>query len=166
MTPAIFRVDNRLVHGQVFTWINRLHLTEIVVANDRVEADLIQRSLIDLAVQTVFQGGLKIQFVKIEETLTKLEDPKLAKEKILLLVDSLADGLTLIERGLSVSEINIGGLYNQEGRNKTQYSPSLFLNDDDIRIIEELIRHNVTVSPEALPGDGRADILKLIRKIP
>jgi len=164
MPFVIFRVDNRLVHGQVFTWISKLKLNLVIVANDRVCEDLIQQSLIMLATETVFQKSVKVIFTRICEAVSKLEQEEFLNCRILLLVDSLQDALLLIDSGLKVNSINIGGLYNQEGKNKVEYTPSLFLNKEDIQIIETLIKRNILVSPEPLPDDSKIDILKLIRR--
>ena len=46
----------------------------------RAASDLAQaRSLIDLAVQTVFQGGLKIPFTRLDNTLDQPEEPQLQR---------------------------------------------------------------------------------------
>ena len=45
------RVDDRLIHGQVVhCWLPVLEATVIVVANDQIYQDCLQRSILELAV--------------------------------------------------------------------------------------------------------------------
>ncbi len=40
MTKLVFRIDDRLIHGQVIEgWVHALNLTRIVVASDRIKED-------------------------------------------------------------------------------------------------------------------------------
>jgi hypothetical protein len=56
------RIDDRLIHGQVVEgWVNYLKATRILVADDRVAANALQRSIMEIAVPqglTVSIGGI------------------------------------------------------------------------------------------------------------
>ena len=46
-----FRVDNRLVHGQVIeAWLPYTGAKHLVVANDELATDLLRRQIVELAI--------------------------------------------------------------------------------------------------------------------
>lgn len=155
--PHIFRVDDRLIHGQVVVgWCKRLNLNAIIVVNDEVANDSLQKDLMNLAVPK----GVKSFYFTIDECMDKLKSSEIDNYDYILLVNSSADALKLVEHGIVMNELNIGGLHYKA--HKTQYSSSLFLDDQDIENIKKIMSHYVKINTQPLPADVKIDIKKII----
>ncbi|WP_418730975.1 PTS sugar transporter subunit IIB, partial [Desulfovibrio sp.] len=64
-----FRVDNRLVHGQVIEgWLPYVAARHLIVANDAMSADLLQQQIVSLAVPE----QVAIHFVPVDALLETL----------------------------------------------------------------------------------------------
>ena len=65
-----FRVDNRLVHGQVIEgWLPYVAARHLIVANDAMSADLLQQQIVSLAVPE----QVAIHFVPVRFMLPQME---------------------------------------------------------------------------------------------
>lgn len=155
----VFRVDDRLIHGQVVVgWVKRLKLNSIVVANNEVASDILQRNLMELAIPSEVTS----YFFTLEEAIKNLSGPDFEKKKYILLVSSTDDALSLIRQGVPFDCINVGGLHFQKGRE--QYSASLFLAGQDVTNIRELDQMGIKISTQPLPDDYKIDIMKILNK--
>jgi len=153
----IFRVDDRLIHGQVVVgWCKRLNLNAIIVVNDEVANDSLQKDLMNLAVPK----GVKSFYFSLDECGDKLKSSEIDNYDYILLVNSSTDALTLVEHGIVMNELNIGGLHYKS--HKTQYSSSLFLDDKDIENIKKIMSRFVKINTQPLPNDVKIDIKKII----
>jgi mannose/fructose/N-acetylgalactosamine-specific phosphotransferase system component IIB len=155
----VFRVDDRLIHGQVIVgWVKRLELDTIVVANDRIVGDTLQRNLMELAIPK----EVKVFFCGIEETGLRLAEPGFADRRFIVLLESLQDALELARKGVAIEELNVGGLHFRS--NKKQYAPFLFLDDDDLEAIDGLLAMDLKMTCQPLPDDPKNDIRRIVRK--
>jgi Phosphotransferase system, mannose/fructose/N-acetylgalactosamine-specific component IIB len=103
------RIDDRLIHGQVtVSWSKHVGAQRIVVANDEVAKDEIQKSLLPLAAPP----GVEVTISSIEKANKHLEDNK----KTFLLVKNPYDALRLLEDGVEIKEINLGNMGYSEGK--------------------------------------------------
>jgi mannose/fructose/N-acetylgalactosamine-specific phosphotransferase system component IIB len=154
---CIFRIDDRLIHGQVIVgWVKRLQLSCILVANDEVAGDPFQKNLMALAVPTEVCAYI----YTLEEAARQTSFDPEKNPQCILLVKSLADAMNLVNRGIKPNEINLGGLHFKE--HKKQYSTSVFLDQADIRIIDQLLNLGIRLSAQPLPDDPKIDIEKIL----
>ncbi|MBX7409881.1 PTS galactosamine transporter subunit IIB [Clostridium chauvoei] len=151
------RVDNRLIHGQVgVTWVNHLGANLILVANDKVSADPVQQSLMDMVVPDAIQT----RFFSIEKTI-KVVNKASAKQKIFLVCKTPQDALRLVEGGVPIKEINIGNMHFSEG--KEQISSTVSIDEDDKKTLRKLIDLGVKVEQRRVPDERpEIDIAKFV----
>ncbi|ATD56006.1 PTS galactosamine transporter subunit IIB [Clostridium chauvoei] len=151
------RVDNRLIHGQVgVTWVNHLGANLILVANDKVSADPVQQSLMDMVVPDAIQT----RFFSIEKTI-KVINKASAKQKIFLVCKTPQDALRLVEGGVPIKEINIGNMHFSEG--KEQISSTVSIDEDDKKTLRKLIDLGVKVEQRRVPDERpEIDIAKFV----
>ena len=82
------RIDDRLIHGQVVEgWVNFLKATCILVADDTVAANPLQRAIMEISVPE----GLKVIIGKVEEICGKLLSSSLDGERAILLFSNPVD---------------------------------------------------------------------------
>ena len=76
------RIDDRLIHGQVVEgWVNYLKATAIMVADDRVASNALQRSIIEISVPE----GLSVFIGTVEEICSRLKGSTSGDERAILL---------------------------------------------------------------------------------
>jgi mannose/fructose/N-acetylgalactosamine-specific phosphotransferase system component IIB len=153
MSIVLVRVDDRLVHGQILeAWLPTTRAQEIVVANDGVARDELQRmimesaapSSVDLTIDTV-DGAAQLL----------LETAQLHIRRIVL-VDSPVDALRLRAAGVVITELNLG---NMRARNvKASLSSSFFVCDQGLEAIRIMLADGVRVHIQAVPFEKSVEL--------
>ncbi|GGB04034.1 PTS sugar transporter subunit IIB [Puia dinghuensis] len=153
----LFRIDDRLVHGQVtFTWTPAVGADCLFVANDRVAKDEFLRMTLGLAKP----AGVKLIIRTVSDAITQLTDGKMKDEGLLVLVDSVKDAHALAMGVGEVRSINFGGLRAKAGAK--QVSKAIALTANDILLIRELIAKGVELEVRQVPTDKKQPIENLL----
>lgn len=143
---VLARIDDRLVHGQVVEgWLNYLKATCILVADDAVAENSMQRSIMELAVPQ----GIKVLIGRVKEICAQAQNPALQAERIILLFSNPADVLRGLKAGLECSELNIGGMHYLPGKSKLM--DVLAVDDADRSALQEICEQGVRVSIQTVP---------------
>ena len=140
------RIDNRLVHGQVGTvWTRFLGANLIVVADDDVVTDEIQKALMSITATT---SGADIRFFSIEKTIEIINRAS-DNQKIFLVVKTPKQMVQLIKGNVPIKEVNIGNMHSSEG--KKQIAPSVYVDDEDEACIQYMIGKGIEVYVQTTP---------------
>lgn len=159
MGIVLLRVDDRLIHGQVVEgWLRALHVTHVAVVSDAVSCDETQKALYLLAVPQ----GIGVSCSGVREACRFLLSLDMERERLLVLVSTPQEALTLVEGGVPVRSVNIGGLHFREGRMPLLRGVSV--DDADIRALRALAARGVTLEARALPLDEPVDVLSLLNE--
>lgn len=143
---SFLRVDNRLIHGQVVeAWLPYLKVARVVVADDEAAASPLVRAAMGLAVD----GSVEVQIARLRD----VDFPGLSDDshKTLLLVRDVQGVLDAQERGLKVGHINLGNVHYASGRK--QVSPSVFLNQDELKALEALAQGGTEIEIRGVPNE-------------
>lgn len=153
MGVTLLRVDDRLIHGQVVEgWVPHLKVDLVAVVSDAAASDEIQTALMKMALPP--SVGLLV--LSVAAAPAALKDPKLAARSALVLVPGPAEALALVEKGLGVDRVNVGGLHHTVG--KVQLGRALFLDEKDRLALRALKARGVRLEGRALPGDAEEDL--------
>lgn len=153
------RVDDRLLHGQVaFSWLNFLGPDAIVIANDGVLTNEIQKAAIKMAKPT----GVKMSIRSLKGGIDLINDERVRDLKLFVVVRTTEDALTLINNvNEHISFVNIGGLSNRtKGNNKLV--KGVYLSDQDIINVKEIMKKVDKVDVRIVPTDSNKNISTLI----
>ena len=127
MSVVLARVDDRLIHGQVVVgWVRALNADCLIVANDAVAADPMQRTLLPMAVPP----HIKVAIWRVSEASQKVAAESLPGQRAILLFASLADALQFKLGGGPLPTLNIGGIRMAPGRRTVR--TAVALGPDDI----------------------------------
>lgn len=152
------RIDNRLVHGQVgMTWTNTLGANLVVVANDEVATDSVQQNLMDM----VLPETVQIRFFTLEKTI-RIIGKAAPHQKILLVVKTPKDALTLVEGGVPIEFLNIGNLHFSEG--KQQLSSTVSVDKNDVETFRKLNQLGVKMEVKGIPSERGQDLMNLLKE--
>jgi mannose/fructose/N-acetylgalactosamine-specific phosphotransferase system component IIB len=142
---ACFRIDNRLVHGQVIeAWLPYTDARHLIVANDDLAENIFCQQIIALAVPQ----RVKIHFVplsQLAETLAHCGD------KSFVLFASCQDAYTAYQNGVAMPELNIGNLHYAEG--KRQLLPHVAVSAEDTAALCALRAADVLLDFRCVPTE-------------
>ncbi|MCG6395733.1 PTS sugar transporter subunit IIB, partial [Vibrio alginolyticus] len=113
MTIALARIDDRLIHGQVATrWTKETNVKRIIVVSDEVAKDTVRSTLL----KQVAPPGVTAHVVDVAKMVRVWNNPKYANDRCMLLFTNPADVLRLVEDGVEIKSVNIGGMAFHEGK--------------------------------------------------
>jgi|CXWL01.1.fsa_nt_gi mannose/fructose/N-acetylgalactosamine-specific phosphotransferase system component IIB len=154
MGVTLLRIDDRLIHGQVVEgWVPFLKADLVVVVSDSAAEDEVQSALMKMALPPAV--GLVV--TRVDEAQEALSSPQISERRALVLVPGPAEALALLEKGLKVDRINVGGLHYTVG--KVQLGKALFLDDKDRAALRALAARGVRLEGRSLPNDPEDNLL-------
>lgn len=146
------RIDDRLIHGQVATrWSTGLGVGRIMVANDEVAADSMQKGILRM----VAPPGIATSIISKEKAATNILAEKYATQKVLMVLKNPMDALDLMDRGLEIKEINVGNMAKREGT--VQIKKSISITEEEYKAFKELLNRGVKLTARMVPDE--ADVL-------
>jgi mannose/fructose/N-acetylgalactosamine-specific phosphotransferase system component IIB len=143
---VLSRIDDRLIHGQVVEgWVNYLKATWILVADDAVASNALQRSIMELSVPQ----GLKVTIGRVDDICKQLMTSEFDKERVILLFASPAAVLHALKSGLKCTMLNIGGMHYIPGKRKLLNV--LAVDDTDLDALKEITSSGIHVDIQTVP---------------
>lgn len=154
MSIELVRIDDRLIHGQVvMAWSKTVAVNRMVVIDDQVAVDAIRKILL----ATVAPPGIKVSVFTAEEGIEALQKKKFGNEKLLLLFTNPMTILTLLENGIPINKVNIGGMSFSPG--KTQLIQAVSVDEKDRYAFKKLHEQGVELTIQILPNDAPIDMM-------
>jgi PTS system mannose-specific IIB component len=130
------RVDNRLIHGQVAVgWQKYINAKAIIICNDKVAADPIQKMALPLAAR-----GSKVLVYTLEETLKYEKDHP--EESIFVIAKFPQDALNILKAGVKVETLNVGNAAPIAGTKYIMVTKSIAATAEDAIIYRQLAELN------------------------
>lgn len=158
MSIVLFRVDERLIHGQVVVGWSQLHADQIIVVDDTLAASSWEQELYTMGLPSELQA----HFVTTGAARAQLSDWQQSAHRIIVLTRDVRTMRDLAQGGtLRGAEVNIGGIHHATGRR--QVLPYVFLSADEAEAITELADEGAAVGARDLPASRRVDLNALLR---
>ncbi len=152
------RIDDRLIHGQVVEgWVNFLKATSIVVADDRVASNALQRSIMEISVPQ----GLTVAIGTVEDICGRLRSTQNGDERTILLFSTPADVERALKLGLQCRELNIGGMHFVPGKRKL--IDVLAVDDGDLEALRAISARGIRVEIQTVPTQKPVPLAKLFK---
>jgi PTS system mannose-specific IIB component len=153
------RIDNRLIHGQVaVTWRAAVQAKAIIVCNDQVAADPIQKMALPLAVK-----GEKVLILTIQELIDY--DKKHPDEKKFVICKFPTDCLALLEAGLDINTVNVGNAAPKAGTNFKMVTKSIAVTPEDAAVYRKIADlRGGHLETQMVPTYDKDDFLALLKK--
>lgn len=153
----LFRVDDRLLHGQVaFSWTRNLSATDIIIANEEVSKDEFQKMTLKLAKPR----GVNLQILGLNQTKELMKKHENSKNKVMVIVNNLNDAREIIDNVSFVKSLNLGGLREREGSKR--FTGSVTLTPEDLEICNELLDKEVELEIRQVPEEKKVYLKSLI----
>jgi PTS system mannose-specific IIB component len=160
MKIGLARIDDRLIHGQVATrWTKETNVTRIIVVSDEVAADTVRKTLLT----QVAPPGVTAHVVDVAKAIRVWDNPKYAGDRVMLLFTNPTDVLRVVEGGVKITSVNIGGMAFRQG--KTQVNNAVSVDEKDIEAFKKLNEKGIELEVRKVSTDSRLKMMDLINKM-
>lgn len=154
----LVRVDHRLLHGQVaFSWTNGVGADCILVASDMVVNDDIWKTTLRLGKPS----GVKLVMKNMADSIEAINSGKTDKYKLIIVVQSIKEAKQLLDGCPSIKSINLGN--TKESKTTTQVSRQVFLEEEEKKILKELIERGIECEIRALVDDAKLNVANVLK---
>ncbi len=158
MPIVLFRVDERLIHGQVVVgWGEHLNVDRIVVIDDELAESPWERELYCLGVPP----SVDVAFVAVADARRDLPGWRADARRLIVLVRDV-DTLDRLAAGgaLDGDDINLGGIHSAPGRERLL--PYLFLSREESESLRRVAEAGAVISARDLPGSRAVSLRDLL----
>lgn len=160
MNISLVRIDDRLIHGQVVTrWTKETNVQRIIVVSDEVAKDTVRKTLLT----QVAPPGVTAHVVDVEKAIRVYYNPKYANDNVMLLFSNPTDVVRLIEGGVKITTVNIGGMAFYQG--KAQVNNAVSIDEKDIKAFKKLNERGIELEVRKVPSDSPLKMMDLIKKL-
>lgn len=152
-----FRVDDRLVHGQVTVgWQQYLRFNAICIIDDTLAADPFLADVLRLSAP----ADVIVKICSVEQAAAALNE--LASGHILVLVKTPQTALALAQNGVALPHLNIGNVAAAPGRARVYRSISL--GPAEVAALDALNALGVRITFQQTPDEAQVEWEDVKRK--
>jgi len=158
MPIVLFRVDERLIHGQVVVgWGGPLHIGRVIVVDDDLAQSEWEQELYTLGVPDEMDAG----FATVDGARSRLEEWDAGPDRLMVLVRDVPTLRRIAEGGaLRGRKVILGGIHHAVGRRKVL--PYLFLNEEEQRSLQVVADDGVSITAQDLPASRSVPLAQLL----
>lgn len=159
MDIRLVRIDDRLIHGQVATvWAKVTKVNRILVVSDEVAKDTLRKTLLKQAAPP----GVAVNVITIDKMISIADDPKFGSFKALLLFTNPQDVRRVVEGGITLHSVNIGGMSFSDG--KKMITNAVAVNDKDVEDLKFLNDQGIELEIRKVVSDNKGNMMELLKK--
>ncbi|ADD68087.1 PTS system sorbose subfamily IIB component [Denitrovibrio acetiphilus DSM 12809] len=152
MKKIIFRVDDRLIHGQVIEgWVKYFKINHVVLVNNRVASDPLQKMIYSSSLPP----GTELTICTLSEFMSSYNSNRYKKDYVLIIVETVDDLYEIKDLLNDKVYINIGCVASRE--HKIEVSNTVFLNPEEIHKVCR-IREDYNVYIHKVPWETSVEI--------
>ena len=143
----LYRIDDRLIHGQVVVgWGQPLNIRLLVLVDDLVASSDWEKELYRMAVPPEMEVRFADVATAIRDHAKYAADPRPG----LILTGDIGSMYRLVKGVKAIGNVNLGGIHHRAGRSeKLRY---IFLTPDEERQLKELEAAGVEVTAQDVPS--------------
>lgn len=155
--PIIFaRVDDRLIHGQIVqAWLPELNVDEVLIPCAKHRTALLNKNLLRLSLPYEYE-------LTILDSHRCVQYARNSKKRIFALVGTLQELADLIQDGLQIKSINIGGMHFKD--NAQKLAENVFLDPDDKRWLKVITALGIGIETRAVPNAKSICVTEALNK--
>ncbi len=143
-----FRIDNRLIHGQIIeTWLPYTRATRLVVCNEELSHDGLRQQIMLLAVP----ARIRVDFPAPSALDPLLREIRAQDERVLVIFADCADAQSAFNSGVHFTRLNIGNMHYAPG--KQQVCGHAAFSKEDSECLHAFSDLGVTLDFRCVPND-------------
>lgn len=156
---SLVRIDDRLIHGQIATqWLKYAHGNKVVIIDNKVPEQPIQVRILKAAAPP----GVKVLIKNVAEGIEFCKkDPK-PDESIVVLVRVPEVIETLVDAGIEMKEVVLGGMGYKAGRKRLNKSVSA--NEEEIECMKRLASKGINIYYHLVPDEAPISLDRVLKE--
>lgn len=155
----LFRIDFRLIHGQVMTkWIKQVPTDRILIIDEELSKDDFMADIYRCAAPP----NILVEILGQEASVAAWKENQFGEGNLMILVRNVKTALYLKENGVGIDQIQIGGLGGSPGR--IMVIPAVTLDSADADALEQIQDLGCRVYAHVVPSEPKVELKKLIEK--
>ena len=153
--PIIFaRVDDRLIHGQIVqAWLPELNIDEVLIPCAKHRAALLNKTLLRLSLPYEYE-------LTVLDSHACVQYARKSKRRIFALVGTLQELADLIQDGLDIKSVNIGGMHFKD--NAQKLAENVFVDEDDKRWLKVISGLGIRIETRAVPNANSISVTEAL----
>lgn len=160
MEIRFVRIDDRLIHGQVATvWVKEVGCNKIFACSDEVAADQLRKTLL----LQVAPPGVKAYVLPIAKAIEAYKNPKYDDFKTLFLFTNPTDVVRMVEGGVDIQSVNIGGMCFKEG--KVMITGAVAVDQTDIAAFQKLHERGIELEVRKVASDSKIPLMSKLASV-
>ena len=157
MDVQLFRIDDRLIHGQVVLgWAKPLQTERILLCDDEVSKSEWEKELYC----TCVPKSLQTLVCDVDETASILSSKIHPEDRTIVLVKEPKVVMDIVNQGFVPASVNLGGLHFSDQRKK--YLSYVYLNDKEVKQLHWLLDKGINIYCQDVPTSKALDVLDVI----
>lgn len=154
---VFYRVDDRLVHGQVVEgWLPSEGIDHIIVISDAIAVDSLRQRLLRFATPR----GVSLTISNLKEAPAAIRLIEKDSSRAMAIMPSLSEAESLLKAGINIKSLNVGGVIYTACLNMSDGN-AVFLGDDDKDVISSIAGKGVSIDCRSMPTDKPIDLLSI-----
>jgi mannose/fructose/N-acetylgalactosamine-specific phosphotransferase system component IIB len=147
MAIHLYRIDDRLIHGQVVVgWGQPLNIRLLILVDDLVAASDWEKELYRMAVPP----EMEVQFADVDTAIRDHAKYAADPRPALLITGDISSMYRLVKGVKAIGSVNLGGIHHRAGRSeKLRY---VFLTPEEEQQLRELESAGVEVTAQDVPS--------------
>ncbi len=153
MQIVLYRIDERLIHGQVMVaWQGKTGANTVVIVDEAAAMDEFMQQVYQLAAP----ANVKVECVGVEAFRKMANDGD--ARKAIVLFKGPSEALAALAEGVPAGELIVGNMSSVAGRSK--YTKYAYMSDAEKNMLAELQSLGWKVNMQLLPDDTKVEFKK------
>lgn len=154
---VLCRIDDRLIHGQVVTsWVKQTGGNRIIIVDDALTKDLFMQKILKAAAPR----DVSVDVLSVGDGTAVLKEEPGMGEKVIILVKMPQIPEQLIEGGVELPRIVLGGMGAKEGRKK--FNRNVSASQEEMDSMKRMIAGGTQIVYQLVPTESPTDVRKML----
>jgi D-glucosaminate PTS system EIIB component len=156
---VLARIDDRLIHGQVMTkWSKGMGTNALFVVDNATAKDPFMK---DIYMMSTANSGMTIKVLSNEEVVEYWNTTNFEKNKAILLFKTIADVKEVIDKGLPIKKLNLGGI--AKTKDSKFVIPNVAIKSADFEVLKEIESKGIEVFFQIVPDTKSVSLKDAIK---
>ncbi|KJY48301.1 PTS Man IIB [Bombilactobacillus mellis] len=148
MTVVLARIDQRLIHGLIVNqWAQYLKIKRFMVIDDVIS----KNETIKNSMRLSKPAGTGMSIIDTQKAITNFLAGKYDSQRVFVLVKEPETIIRLVDAGISIPKINLGIIFNEDGRKPV--TKFVALNDKEKNDLQILNNKGIPITIQYVPND-------------
>lgn len=153
---VLTRIDDRLIHGQVMTaWIKNKGATQVVIVDDGTANDEYMVEVLEMAIPEEIAIGIFTKEEGVQFFSQELDEPTI------LLVKGPEALNYLVDNGIEINEVDVGGMGTRP--NRSVLYKNISTSKEENEAFQSLLEKNVNVFIQVMPQDKQISVAEYLK---